>query len=229
MTRKSVLLFDVDGTLIRTGGAGSRALRAAFDELYSAPEAPGRVDVRGNTDGSIFVEALRHAGVAPTAEEVARVLGVYLDALVREVEASPGYEVLPGVAPCLDALQGIPDLALGLGTGNVEHGARVKLRRGGLDRYFGFGGFGCDSADRPALVRRGAERGATRLGAPLEALRVVVIGDTPRDVTAARANGFDVLAVATGGHPLDDLVASGADLAVSRLDDPRVVPFLVAP
>lgn len=222
----TVLLFDVDGTLVRTGGAGSRALRRAFLDVHGDADAVARVDVRGNTDGSIVKEALRALGEPPSEAAVERVLARYLEALEEEVASSPGYEVLPGVDACLRALHGLPGFAVGLGTGNVARGARVKLARGGLDRYFGFGGYGCDSEHRPTLVRRGADRGIAAL-APLSAApRVVVIGDTPRDVHAARENGFDVLAVATGGHPLDELHETGADRVVASLEDASALAFL---
>src|SRR6185436_15306118 len=117
-------------------------------------------------------------------------------------------------------------IAIGLGTGNLRRGAELKLERAGLAQHFTFGGFGCDHEDRPAIVRIGAERGAALLGTTLDACRVVVIGDTPRDVEAARAIGADSLAVATGGIPPDELSAAGATWALPDLAQPGVVNVL---
>jgi len=220
--KPTVVLFDVDGTLVRTGGAGTRALRRAFASVHDAPDAPGAIDVRGNTDGSIVADALASIGVEPTEPAVDAILDAYLEALADEVANSPGYEVLAGVREILESLDGTDGFAIGLGTGNVMRGAAIKLARGGLDRFFDFGGYGCDSSHRPSLVRAGAERGASMLGVGLDACRVVVIGDTPKDIHAAREIGADVVAVATGGHSLDELLAFEPTLAVETLEDERV-------
>lgn len=224
--RPTVLLFDVDGTLVRTGGAGTRALRAAFDRVHGAPDAASSVDVRGNTDGSIVASALEGLGIDPCAISVGRVLDAYLEALAGEVASSPAYQVLPGAETLLRELATSTSHALGLGTGNHVRGAGIKLARGGLARFFEFGGYGSDSHHRPTLIRIGAERGAERFRKPMEACRVVVLGDTPHDVSAARAIGADVIAVATGGHSIDDLRACEPTLAVESLEDPRVHALL---
>lgn len=221
-SRPTVLLFDVDGTLVRTGGAGTRALRAAFDAVHDAPDATASVDVRGNTDGSIVAAGLRALGLQPSADAVSAIISAYLNALEVEIASSRGYQVMPGVVELLEWLAPSATHALGLGTGNHARGASIKLARGGLDRYFGFGGYGSDSADRPTLIQRGAERGAASLGRGRDTCRVVVLGDTPHDVSAARAIGADVIAVATGGHTLEELAACSPDLVVPTLADPRV-------
>lgn len=224
--RPLVLLFDVDGTLVRTGGAGRRAMQRAFDQLHGESERALSVDVRGNTDGRIFAEGLAAIGVDPTPENLTAVLEAYLDALVGEVARSPGFEVLPGVRPLLEAAGRAPDAAVGLGTGNVRRGAQIKLARGNLGRHFPFGGFGCDSHDRPTLLGIGAERGAAHLGRSTTECRVVILGDTPRDVHGARAIGADVIAVATGGHTLEELRAEEPTLLVETLEDPRIFELL---
>lgn len=221
-----VLLFDVDGTLVRTGGAGRRAMRTAFESLHGDAERALSVDVRGNTDGRIFMEGLEAMGVKPTPDNVSAVLDAYLDALVDEVARSPGFEVLAGVRPLLDSLGRHLDAAVGLGTGNVRRGAQIKLARGNLGRHFGFGGFGCDSHDRPTLLAVGAERGAERLGRERSDCRVVVLGDTPRDILAARAIGAEVVAVATGGHSMDELADERPTLLVETLEDRRIYELL---
>ncbi|MFO0692666.1 MAG: HAD family hydrolase [Polyangiales bacterium] len=222
--RPTVVLFDIDGTLIRTGAAGSRALRRTFETLYGAPDAPSRVDVRGNTDRRILRQALAHAGEATDEATLDRTLSHYLGVLADEVERSEGYQVLAGARELVVAATGA-GFAVGLGTGNVERGAAIKLGRSGLHPYFAFGGFGSDSEVRSELVGHGARRGAERLGRSLDTCRVVVVGDTPHDVAAARAIGAEVLAVATGGHPVDDL--GDADVVVDSLAEVAALAFLL--
>lgn len=220
----TVVLFDIDGTLIRTGAAGSRALRRTFEALYGAPDAPAKVDVRGSTDRRILREALVHAGETTDEVTLDRTLAHYLGVLADEVARSEGYQVLAGARELVVAATDA-GFAVGLGTGNVERGAAIKLGRSGLHPYFGFGGFGSDSEVRAELIGRGARRGAERLGRSLDACRVVVIGDTPHDVAAARAIGAEVLAVATGGHSSDDL--EDADVVVGSLAEAAALAFLL--
>jgi phosphoglycolate phosphatase-like HAD superfamily hydrolase len=139
---------------------------------------------------------------------------------------TPGYRVHPGVAAVLDALAGQPATALGLGTGNLREGARLKLARGALDARFGFGGFGCDAEDRATILRIGAARGAAQLGVGWEDTRVVVIGDTPRDVAAAASLGADCIAVCTSGSTPEELRAAGPCQVFATLDAPGVLDAL---
>lgn len=150
----------------------------------------------------------------------------YLRHLAREVPASPSYQVLPGVREVLASLAAERHIAMGIGTGNSEAGAHTKLRHGELSHYFRFGGYGDDGAERVALVRAGASRGATALGQPLEGCRVVIIGDTPKDALAARGIGAECLAVLTGGFSDAELYAAGATWVVPDLTHPEVVPRL---
>lgn len=221
----TVALFDIDGTLMTTGGAGRRAMRAAFGEVVDAPHALDDVKLGGKTDPMILREGLEVIGRAYDAALVERILERYLERLEAEVARSPGYHVFDGVLTILDHAHAL-NAAVGLGTGNVERGAQVKLARGALNDRFAFGGFGSDAEDRTELIRAGAERGAARLGRPLSECRVIVIGDTPRDVRAAHGIGAVCLAVATGGYDVSALQKAGADLVVERLDDPRALAFL---
>ena len=121
------------------------------------------------------------------------------------------------MAETLDAARALPEVAVGLGTGNIREGARIKLERVGIYDRFAFGGFGCDAEDRTELIRRGAKRGADRLGANRDRCRVVVIGDTPKDVAAAQAIGAECVGVGTGSFSAEQLLAAGARRAFSNL------------
>ncbi|MCA9678405.1 MAG: HAD family hydrolase, partial [Myxococcales bacterium] len=152
MTAAAIYLFDIDGTLLRAGGAGTRALNQIFAARYGVSDAMAGIDCGGRTDPWIVREVFtRQLGRAATADEVDAVLDAYVPALERELAASTAFRVLPFVAVTLDGLAARGGVEVGLATGNIEAGARVKLSRAGLAGRFGFGGFGCDSADRAEL------------------------------------------------------------------------------
>jgi phosphoglycolate phosphatase len=222
---KLVHLFDVDGTLVHSGGAGVRALGRAFEELYGAPGALEGVTLQGRTDYAICREAFRRGfgRTEVSRSEIARLLEVYLQHLEREVQDSPSFEVLPGVVALLEDLAGRGDL-LGLATGNIERGARLKIGRGGLNRFFAFGGFGDDAEDRADLVRRARSRAENLLGENGDDLQVYVIGDTALDVRAAHAAGCIAVAVATGPHDEKTLRESGAHYVFRTLAEARGRP-----
>lgn len=223
--RPTVLLFDVDGTLVSTGGAGRRAMERAFVARRGTADAL-TFSFGGMTDRSIARRGLDD-GLAPvTDDEIDRLLAVYLTHLADELPASRGFVVHDGVVDLLDATARA-GVAVGLGTGNVRDGARLKLGHAGLFDRFSFGGFGCDHEDRAALLAVGRDRGAGALGAAPSSCRVVVIGDTPRDVAAARAIGAEVVAVATGGTSAPSLQACAPDLLVDALTHPTVLGFLL--
>ena len=190
--RRTVFLFDIDGTLISTGGAGRRSMDGGVRQSSTARAASRRstFSFAGMTDRAIVRNGLRalegpDARARASDDAIDRVLDAYLARLADEVARTRGRtassrgQVGPGLAA--GARGGVPS-AIGLGTGNVRRGAYAKLARGALDDAFAFGGFGCDAEDRTELLRVGAQRGAAALGAPLEDCRVVVIGDTPKDV-----------------------------------------------
>jgi len=213
----TVLLFDVDGTLVSTGGAGGRALRGALErEGYPADAT---FSYAGMTDRAIVRRHLAEAAIHATDAIIDAVLERYLTLLAEEVDQAPEetYVLHEGTMEALDAAESRGGIAVGLGTGNVERGARIKLGRVGASERFAFGGFGCDAEDRAELIAVGAERGAARLGVPRSECRVVVIGDTPRDVSAALSNDAECLAVATGRYSLDALRAAGATHAFDSL------------
>lgn len=230
MTRRpTVLLFDLDGTLLLTGGAGGRAFAEATAEVLGDAAHAGGFSYAGMTDRSIAREVLRRAGRDHDEAEVDRLIARYLPRLAREVSASTGYRVLDGVEALLARLAAADGsrVAIGLGTGNVEEGARTKLARGDLNRHFTFGGFGCDAEDRAELLRAGARRGAARLGVAEREVRVVVIGDTEKDVHAARRIGAVAVGVGTGPRTPAELREVGAHHAFATLAEGGVLDALV--
>jgi phosphoglycolate phosphatase len=221
-----ILLFDIDGTLVSCGGAGRRALGRAFLDLY------GRRDVLEFSFGGLTDRAIVRAGLAACAAAedepvIDRLIARYLEHLPETLQDSCGYRVMPGVTAVVPKLAGMAGIAVGLGTGNVRLGATAKLARGGLHLLFPFGGFGCDHEQRSELLAIGARRGAERLGAELLDCRVIVVGDTPRDVAAALAIGATAVAVATGDHEAGELAAAGAEIVLSDLEDARAWAALV--
>lgn len=204
----TVLLFDVDGTLLDTGGAGRRAVERAFDLRHGRADACDAISFCGMTDRAIVRDGLAAIGVHATAEAIDALLSIYLVELARELAATSRCRVLDGVEAALN-VGTRAGCAVGLGTGNIHEGAMLKLGRVGLADWFAFGGFGSDHELRSELLRVGAQRGAARLAVPLDRCRVVVIGDTPKDVDAAHAIGAECLAVASGRFGVAELVACG--------------------
>ena len=220
-----LLLFDVDQTLISTGGAGIRALNRAFQKLYAVENAMEGILPHGKTDPGIIREIL-HSHPVPSLNDgfptsMTAILESYLEFLDNEIDSTPSYKILPGIEGILNSLSGRSDIAIGLATGNVEAGARIKLERGNLNRYFPFGGFGSDSENRTELVRYGAERAAAYMGYRPDAGNVFVIGDTPRDILAGREAGFLTVGVATGKYSKEELKESGATVVISDFEQER--------
>jgi len=243
-----LLLFDVDGTLVLTGGAAVRAMDAAFAEVFGVRGAFDGVALAGRTDGSILADAYARAfpaspvsrnladatGAVPIDGAIARYKATYFARFANEIlkpvpvdPAKPHRHrfkgVFPGVRELLDVLQPRPDVFLGLLTGNYEEGARIKLAYFDLWRYFACGAFGDDSLDRPALVPIAIERARAEGCPPVAPSNVLVIGDTPLDVACARESGVSSVAVATGGYSADALRAAGADIVFDNFTDTRAV------
>lgn len=227
-----LLLFDIDGTLIRCGGAGRRALDRAFLALYGIERALERVRLDGSTDPVIVQAAFQHQlGRLPRDGEQETLIASYLELLEEELAASAErYMVLRGARALLDVLAAEQRFVFGLATGNVERGARLKLQPAGLNAYFSFGGFGCDAAVRAELVARGIERGQAlaeaRLGRRFGPGEIVVFGDTANDITAAHLAGALGVGVLEGSGVPEELAASGPDLLVDSFADPRLASLL---
>ncbi len=216
----TLVLFDVDGTLVLTGGAGVRAMNRAFEELYGVAEAFSGVPMAGRTDQAIVLDAFARHRRAIDGAWLPAFRDRYCARLVEEIDRpAPGKRLMPGVRETLEALHRRADVAVGLLTGNFADGARIKLEYFDLARFFSWGAYGDDAADRNALVpialARAAERGVTAAARD----RVFVVGDTPADVACARAAGARAVAVATGPYDTDALRASGAHAVFADLGD----------
>lgn len=231
-----ILLFDVDGTLVNSGGAGRRALDAALLELYGVSDGSKGVRLAGNTDLRNFAESIRRAaGRVPKKSEILRLAETYVRLLPKAMRASireKKYRVIPGARTFLSALGRRADVLLGLGTGNIEPGARIKLQPSGLNRHFAFGGFGSDAQHRWLMLRRAVARGKARLtAAQRRAIRpgrdVFVIGDTALDVAAGKRAGYRTVAVATGWDSEDDLEKAGPELIVKDFREGKKILALM--
>jgi phosphoglycolate phosphatase-like HAD superfamily hydrolase len=213
------ILFDIDGTLIESGGAGALSWRMAFDDLYGIPADIGKYTDAGMTDPEVgrltFEQAI---GREPSTRELARLLARRNTLLPQTVAESKGYRVLPGVRELLPRLCEEGYL-LGLTTGGVESAAHIKLERGHLNRYFHFGGYGSDSTDRVELTRRAVERAAQILGRRLVRDEVLVVGDTPYDVSAAHGADAVAVGVASGHYSVDALRKTDADYVLASLEE----------
>jgi phosphoglycolate phosphatase-like HAD superfamily hydrolase len=216
-----LLLFDVDGTLVTARGAGRRALARALEQVFGTAGAIGTYDLRGATDRAIVHDVMTQAGFAADAvyARLDDCFEAYARALAGEIGDGSGVVVLPGVAEVIRRLDGHAGAMLGLVTGNIEEGARIKLEPAGLWPYFRTGAFGSDDADRRRLPSLAARRAHALVGYPFRPDEVVVIGDTPRDVECARAFGAMAVAVASGMCSREELAATGPDVLLDSLAD----------
>jgi phosphoglycolate phosphatase-like HAD superfamily hydrolase len=216
---KRLLLFDIDGTLMHSGGAGARALTRALFEVFGLKDALAGVRLNGQTDPQIVTDALSRAGLLADDERRTQLEALYLTYLAREIVTSERACLMPGVHALLDHLAGRCDVILGLLSGNIEPGARIKLSRFDLNRYFSCGGFGSDSHVRRDLVPIALERARHLHGVRLTPKDVVVVGDTERDVDCGRHAGARTLAVATGCVAESVLREAGPDMFFANLAD----------
>jgi phosphoglycolate phosphatase-like HAD superfamily hydrolase len=215
MTR--LVLFDIDGTLVRTGGAGMKAFAKVFATEFNAHNGTEHLRFAGRTDVSLVREFFTLNHIPPIRENLARFFDRYvfwLDHILAQSET----EACPGIWPFLRALQSLPEPPLlGLLTGNIQLGAEIKLRHFNLWQEFVTGAFADDHEDRDQIAHVALQRGARVLGAQITGHQVVVVGDTALDIRCGRAIGAKVLAVATGGHELDHLKSHAPDWAVPDL------------
>jgi phosphoglycolate phosphatase-like HAD superfamily hydrolase len=214
-----VCLFDIDGTLINSGGAGKAALEAALLAVFGLSGVRGAVPYNGRTDRAIISDLLRLHGIEATEANARRLVAAYLSHLPTSLATHPA-RVLPGVAALLECLRERDDVAVGLLTGNLREGARAKLGHFGLYEHFAFGGFGDDHLDRDDVARAALAEVRRHLDGVTRAERVWVIGDTPLDVRCARAIGARAVAVASGWTARDELAGHAPDLLLDDLSDP---------
>jgi phosphoglycolate phosphatase len=214
-----VCLFDIDGTLLSSGGAGKAALEEGLAEEFGIRGTMDKLVLSGRTDGAIVADLLLLSGLTDSAENRARVSAAYLRHLPASLSRSTG-RVLPGVSALLTMLHTRSDVAVGLLTGNIRDGARLKLGHFGLYEHFAFGGFGDGHHCRDDVAREALAEVCRHLGRSVDPGRVWVIGDTPHDVTCARAIGANAVAVVTGWHDRAELATCNPDLLLDDLSDP---------
>jgi phosphoglycolate phosphatase len=214
-----ILLFDIDGTLVSTGGAGAVAWRRAFEELHGIPADIGQFTDAGMTDPDVGAKTFAAViGRKPSPHELALLVQRRLEHLPEAIAESEKYRVLPGVPERLRSLSRAGHL-LGLITGNGDGAAFIKLERGDLMRWFSFGAYATAGMDRAGIVRQAVARGEAFLGADVPNTEIFVVGDTPLDIQAAHAVGCTAIGVATGHFDAEALREAGADHVVETLEE----------
>lgn len=216
----TIVLLDIDGTLIRTGRAGSRAMNRAFEELFGIAGAFDVVEMAGRTDKWIVDDAAARAGVDLSGGNFHRFRDRYFARLTETLrEPAPGKGVLPGVRRLLDTFDTRDDVFAALLTGNCEDGARIKLQHFDMWKYFRCGAYGDEVTDRNHLFDIALQRAHACGAPPVDRENVIVVGDTVLDVACAKAAGARSVAVATGPCDVETLRKSGADVVVRDLND----------
>jgi phosphoglycolate phosphatase-like HAD superfamily hydrolase len=212
------ILFDIDGTLMSTGGAGVRALDYAFRDVLGVERAFEGISMAGKTDLLIVKEGLAKHSHSNENGIVPQVLNAYLRHLSREIQ-NDARHLKPGIQRALDTLQTMPEYTIGLLTGNLEAGARIKLDAFNIYDYFLCGAFGSDNEDRNLLLPVAAQRFREKKQQEIDFRHCIIVGDTPRDVACAKPYGAACIAVATGPYPVETLRQTDADIVMDDLSD----------
>lgn len=213
-----IVLFDIDGTLVRTGRAGIKAFAEAFATEFGLTDGSEKLKFAGRTDYSLVREFFMHHGISPTPSHFERFFATYLTLLQRVIGECDG-EVIPGVHQFMKDLRQVQaPPAIGLLTGNIRRGAEIKLGHYSLWHEFQFGGFADDHEERDCIAAVARQRGCEFLGQKVHDQEVLVIGDTPLDIRCARAIGAKVIAVGTGGATKEHLRQHEPDWAVDDLN-----------
>jgi len=222
MLEKTLILFDIDGTLLTSGGAGERALRLGFLDRFGIDDDLQNVEIAGRTDSGIARAMLRAHAIAETPENIAAFFDGYLAHLADQLPRSDG-RLLPGILPLLEALQARPGVVLALLTGNLARGAELKLMHYGVWQFFEFGAYADDHHDRNELGPFARRRAVEKHGVEFPPERIFVLGDTPHDITCARALGAKAIAIATGKFSRAALEAHRPDFVFEDLSDLEAV------
>ena len=215
---KKLLLFDIDGTLLTSGGAGERALRLGFRDRFGIDDDLANLEIAGRTDSGIALEMLRTHRLPETPENIAAFFDGYLTHLADLLPRTPG-RLLPGILPLLEALKPRADLVLALLTGNLARGAELKLAHYGVWQYFEFGAYADDHHDRNELGPVARARALEKHGVEFAPERIFVLGDTPHDIACARAIGAKAIAIATGRFTRAELAQHAPDFLFDDLGD----------
>lgn len=214
----TILLFDIDGTLLNTGGAGQRAMEMALGSAFGVEVRNEEIPAAGRTDYAITTDLFSRHRIADDPEARGRFTETYLEYLSVTLKSLSG-RVLPGVEGLLNSLSTFTHVKMGLLTGNFEQGARLKLSHYSLDHHFLFGGYGDFHSDRDDVAKAAILAAIEHLQSDFSADQVWVIGDTPSDVKCGRAIGARVLAVSTGMFSADELAACAPDVLVENFSD----------
>ena len=215
---KRLLLFDIDGTLIHSAGAGVESLRRALNQRFQIDDDLADIEIAGRTDSGIVMSILNKHRISATNENIASFLDTYVHFLSRELPRRPG-QILPGVFELLKKLKTRPHLILALLTGNVSRGAQLKLEHYGVWHFFEFGAFADDHHDRNQLGSFAQARAREKHGDEFEADQIDVIGDTPHDIECGKAFGARTVAIATGSWPRPELAAHRPDFLFDDLSN----------
>ncbi len=216
--KSKLLLFDIDGTLLASGGAGERALRLGLQDRFGVIDDLANLDMAGRTDSGIAQRIFEKHGIALTPENLTSFFDGYLEHLERLLPQTNG-RLLPGIIPLLEALHARSNVLLALLTGNLVRGAELKLTHYGVWRFFDFGAFADDHHDRNELGNFATARALERHGVQFLPENIYVIGDTPHDITCARAIGAKAVALATGNFTYEALAACKPDILFEDLSD----------
>jgi len=215
-----ILLFDIDGTLIHSGGSGKHAMEVAFAEIYGIANGLEDVLLAGQTDPKILLDAFQKYDLEWQDDQVEQFKKRYFIHLAEDMQKPrPKRRLMPGFPHLLEELQNMPGAHLGLLTGNWIRSAEIKLEYFDLWKYFEFGAFGDDETDRNKLVPHALRRAEEKFGIRPQRDRVYVIGDTPRDIHCARPHGAIAVAVATGEYTLDELRLEQPDFLFTDFDE----------
>jgi phosphoglycolate phosphatase-like HAD superfamily hydrolase len=221
---RRIILFDIDGTLLLTGGAGKAAFDRAFAQLYQIEDAWCDIHPDGRTDPSLIIELFeKNLKRRPSPQEETRVREIYTECMAQTLQQAPRFRLMAGVDRLIPALAARPGVSLGLATGNFAETARLKLKRAGLGEYFSFGGFGSDFADRLQLTRTALQRGYQRAGAFIPPEDCFLVGDTIHDIRCGRLLGLTTVAVATGSTLKAELAKSRPDFLLDSLEETEEV------